>query len=1854
MKKALTIFTLCILYSLQGISQCDIANADVTTTFDAPLTCWSLSPGVGINTQSQLYMNPSQGVKLAILPRVYNGSGTLSFDVSGLGGKYQVGMISSPSNSGSFIELGSGTTGGSKTFDFSTYQGEYQYVAIIVTNNYLANPLILIDNLSYVSGCPNTDFPVFNINDNLTIQLDASGNASLTAQDIDNGSVTTCGNALSSVSLDVTSFTCADLGSNTVTLTANYNGGSIGTTTATVNVVDNIFPTATGQDITVQVDANTGYVNISSSMIDSGSTDNCGAGSLTMSLSKTQFRCEDTGDNTVTLSVEDASGNVSTTDVTVTVTSSVVDETVTATNTIFCPDGSQGATISTGSSLVGYNYTLRDSEDNSVVAGPIAGTGSGLDFQTGNLSATKTFNILLEKVRSTTQSGLDFDGVNDYVSLGTDNRGISTAVTIGAWIKTSASGSTQFITAKYNGTFGYYLYLDGNGYAQIAGRDTSPGSAKQSGFASKPVNDNEWHYIVGSINISTGVWSIYVDGVLENSTTYSAGTTLACTNDLTIGSYSTTYSTAIMDQLTIWDTELDASTIQTYYNSCLVGNESNIVGHFIFEDGSGTTLTDQSASSLDGTLTNMDGNTDWVQVISPSCGEKLCDFQMTTEITVGDNTAPTVVTQDISVQLDANSQTTVTAAMIDDGSSDNCSGTLTMSLSKTDFTCSDTGVNTVTLTVEDESGNQATGTATVTITSPITDESVTATDTEFCSSGNSTTITTGSSSSDALYYLRNSANDEVLDGPIQGNGSSLSFNTGVINATTTYNVYAEIPNTFALDFDGVDDNVNFGTDHRNITTAVTIGAWIKTTSAGSLRAIVYKYSTYGFLLYMDANGKLNLDSKATPVGGGTQRYVQSGPSTTSINDGQWHYVVGSIDMNIGIWKVYVDGVLESTGTDYPAISLANSSDLLIGSYPSSNYFEGQIDQVTLWNSVLSEATINTYMGSCLTGSESSVVGHFKMDEGSGSTITDLSSSAANGTMTNMDAATDWVRIDGPTCSESACGVEMSTEVTVSLQDLVDPIAAAQDFTVQLDASGNATITANDINDGSYDGCTADNDLVLSLSKSSFSCADIGANAVTLTVEDLGGNTATASATVTVVEGVAPTALAQDITVALDAAGNASITAADINNSSSDNCTASGALILSLDQTAFTCADLGENTVTLTVEDASGNQSMATATVTIEDVTAPTAVAQSITIYLDATGNATVSAAAVNNGSSDACTAANSLIASLDKTSFTCADLGANAVTLTISDASGNQDTAPATITVSDEVAPSVVTQDISVQLDASGNVSITAADVNNGSFDNCTASGSLVLSLDQTDFTCADVGSNTVTLMVEDASGNIGSLTANVVVEDVTPPVATSTNLTVYLDASGMASVDPNSIDNGSSDLCSNNLTFDLSKTTFSCSDIGANSVTFTATDESGNSSIAASTITVVDNVAPVAITKDITVRLDINNSAVIAASDVDDSSSDNCSLILSLDTDTFDETNLGANTVTLTVEDMSGNSSTATATVTIAEYKQDQTISFNSIADKTYGDQAFSLSATASSGLSVTYAVISGPASISGSSLNITGIGTVTVEATQAGNNDYYSTTAQQTFSVQKATLSVIADNQSIVYGNAIPTLTFQYSGFVNGETSSVLTSEPVISTTATNTSDTGTYAINLTGGAADNYTIVNTDGELTINKANQSISLEAINDMEPTDSPFDVVASASSGLDVTYEVSGPATISGSTITLDGTNGNVTVTVSQSGNANYNAAESKFISFEVREVLAVGDELKNSVKIYPNPVTEFVVIETEKPVSLNFFSLKGELVKSLDNVRGQIQLSDLRTGYYVMEIVSENERLVRKILKTN
>jgi gliding motility-associated-like protein len=243
-------------------------------------------------------------------------------------------------------------------------------------------------------------------------------------------------------------------------------------------------------------------------------------------------------------------------------------------------------------------------------------------------------------------------------------------------------------------------------------------------------------------------------------------------------------------------------------------------------------------------------------------------------------------------------------------------------------------------------------------------------------------------------------------------------------------------------------------------------------------------------------------------------------------------------------------------------------------------------------------------------------------------------------------------------------------------------------------------------------------------------------------------------------------------------------------------------------------------------------------ITIQDITNPVVVAQNITVALNPNGQASVTAAQINNGSTDNCGIGS---ITLSPSTFTCANIGPNTVTLTVTDSNGNISTGTAVVTVTETTAPTVITRPVTVQLNATGTATITAAQVNNGSTDNC---GIGSISVNQTAFTCANIGPNTVTLTVTDVNGNVSTGTAIVTVTDAILPTVVAQNVTVNLDANGQATITAAQINNGSSDNCSI-ATITVSPSTFTCANLGANTVTLTVTDASGNVATASATVTV-------------------------------------------------------------------------------------------------------------------------------------------------------------------------------------------------------------------------------------------------------------------------------------------------------------------------------------------------------------------------------------------------------------------------
>jgi hypothetical protein len=199
-------------------------------------------------------------------------------------------------------------------------------------------------------------------------------------------------------------------------------------------------------------------------------------------------------------------------------------------------------------------------------------------------------------------------------------------------------------------------------------------------------------------------------------------------------------------------------------------------------------------------------------------------------------------------------------------------------------------------------------------------------------------------------------------------------------------------------------------------------------------------------------------------------------------------------------------------------------------------------------------------------------------------------------------------------------------------------------------------------------------------------------------------------------------------------------------------------------------------------------------------------------------------------------------------------------TWTATDACNNVTVRTQIITVVDNTPPVALCKSHSVILNAQGQAGITPADINNGSFDGC--GGPVTLSVNPATLSCANLGTANVTLIVTDGCGLVSTCNAAVTVIDNYPPKMICRGLEVEINEAGdPVAITWQDIDDGSTDNCGITQ-WTLSKSVFSCEDLGKNTVKLTGADASGNASTCQVTVTVRDLIPPIFtyVPEDITV----------------------------------------------------------------------------------------------------------------------------------------------------------------------------------------------------------------------------------------------------------------------------------------------------------------------------------------------------------------------------------------------------------
>ncbi len=417
---------------------------------------------------------------------------------------------------------------------------------------------------------------------------------------------------------------------------------------------------------------------------------------------------------------------------------------------------------------------------------------------------------------------------------------------------------------------------------------------------------------------------------------------------------------------------------------------------------------------------------------------------------------------------------------------------------------------------------------------------------------------------------------------------------------------------------------------------------------------------------------------------------------------------------------------------------------------------------------------------------------------------------------------------------------------------------------------------------------------------------LGNTDVHFTATDTSGNVTTGTVTVKVVDTIAP-AITAPAAVTVEQTNRAG-TPASVTATATDICAAAPTIT----SNAPAVFPLGNTTVTFTATDASGNTSTATTTVTVVDTTAPTVTAPAAVTVEQTDRNGTAATLGVATAT-DICDAA----PTITNNAPAVFPLGTTTVTFTATDASGNFSTATTTVTVKDTTAPVINNVPAAISVEQTNRAGTPVTVGLPTATDICDAAPTVTSDAPAT----FPLGTTTVTFKVTDASGNTSTATTTVTVKDTTAPVLNVPAAKVVEQTNRAGT--PVSLTATATDIC------DASPAVTSNAPavfpLGTTTVTFTATDASGNTTTGTTTVTVKDTTAPAFSNVPAPIVVEQTNLAGTPVSVPKPTATDICDAAPTVTSNAPATFPLGTTTVTFTTIDASGNTATTT-TVTVKD----------------------------------------------------------------------------------------------------------------------------------------------------------------------------------------------------------------------------------------------------------------------------------------------------------------------------------------
>ena len=246
----------------------------------------------------------------------------------------------------------------------------------------------------------------------------------------------------------------------------------------------------------------------------------------------------------------------------------------------------------------------------------------------------------------------------------------------------------------------------------------------------------------------------------------------------------------------------------------------------------------------------------------------------------------------------------------------------------------------------------------------------------------------------------------------------------------------------SLNFDGVDDFVDLQQNFAfEATDSFTVEAWINIRSNGSFQQVIAKLgagdvSFRGWGLQITEEGFL---SAYVAAEFSIQRVYVEGSQV--LEEDIWHHVAMSFNGEDEI-LLYVNGESESLGvviSDGALPTISTTAPTHIGNFDdgtAQEHFNGNIDEVRIWNGVRALEEITTNYMTELSGNEANLIGYYKMDaDNSSCDVQDCNANQAHGSREGVNGSNDLPQFSAnvPEIADVACGVTL--DCTLSLEDV---------------------------------------------------------------------------------------------------------------------------------------------------------------------------------------------------------------------------------------------------------------------------------------------------------------------------------------------------------------------------------------------------------------------------------------------------------------------------------------------------------------------------------------------------------------------------------------------------------------------------------------------------------------------------------------------------------------------------------------------------------------------------------------------------------------------------------------------------